>query len=71
MTVLTAYRKAEALLAAAKPSCHLPWWLVAGVGRIETGHAFGDRVDAKGNTRGRIMGPLLDGSMPGLTWTSC
>ena len=65
VTVLAAYRKAEALLAAAKPSCHLPWWLVAGVGRIETGHAFGGRVDAKGNTRGRITGPLLDGSMPG------
>lgn len=65
VTVLAAYRKAEALLAAAKPSCHLPWWLVAGVGRIETGHAFGGRVDANGNTRGRIMGPLLDGSMPG------
>lgn len=64
-TVLAAYRKAEANLAAAKPSCHLPWWLVAGVGRIETGHAFGGRVDANGNTRGRIMGPLLDGSMPG------
>jgi membrane-bound lytic murein transglycosylase B len=65
VTVLAAYRKAEALLAAAKPSCHLPWWLLAGVGRIETGHAFGGRVDANGNTRGRIMGPLLDGSMPG------
>ena len=65
MTVLAAYRKAEANLAAAKPSCHLPWWLVAGVGRIETGHAFGGRVDANGNTRGRIMGPLLDGSSPG------
>jgi membrane-bound lytic murein transglycosylase B len=65
VTVLAAYRKAEANLAAAKPSCHLPWWLVAGVGRVETGHAFGGRVDANGNTRGRIMGPLLDGSMPG------
>jgi membrane-bound lytic murein transglycosylase B len=65
VTVLAAYRKAEANLAAAKPSCHLPWWLVAGVGRVESGHAFGGRVDANGNTRGRIMGPLLDGSMPG------
>jgi membrane-bound lytic murein transglycosylase B len=65
VTVLAAYRRAEANLAAAKPSCHLPWWLVAGVGRIETGHAFGGRVEANGNTRGRIMGPLLDGSSPG------
>lgn len=65
VTVLAAYRKAEANLAAAIPSCHLPWWLVAGIGRIETDHAFGGRVDANGNTRGRIMGPLLDGSIPG------
>ena len=65
VTVLAAYRKAEALLAAAKPSCHLPWWLLAGVGRIETGHVYGGRVDEKGNTRGRITGPVLDGSMPG------
>ena len=64
VTVLAAYRRAEAL-AAAKPSCHLSWWLLAGVGRIETGHVYGGRVDEKGNTRGRITGPVLDGSMPG------
>ncbi|MEP6650803.1 MAG: hypothetical protein ABJA74_12985 [Lapillicoccus sp.] len=64
VTVLAAYRKSEAILAGAKPSCHLTWWLVASIGRIETGHAFGGRVDANGNTRGRIMGPVLDGSMP-------
>ncbi len=65
VTVLAAYRRAEAVLAAAQPSCHLSWWLLAGVGRIETGHVYGGRVDEKGNTRGRIMGPVLDGSMPG------
>ena len=65
VTVLAAYRRAEAVLAAAKPSCHLSWWLLAGVGRIETGHVYGGRVDEKGNTRGRITGPVLDGSMPG------
>ena len=65
VTALAAYKKAEALLAAAKPSCHLTWWLVASIGRIESGHAFGGRLDASGNTRGQIMGPLLDGSMPG------
>jgi membrane-bound lytic murein transglycosylase B len=65
VTALAAYKKAEAILAAAKPSCHLTWWLVASIGRIETGHAFGGRLDANGNTRGQIMGPLLDGSIPG------
>jgi membrane-bound lytic murein transglycosylase B len=65
ITALAAYKKAEALLAAAKPSCHLTWWLVASIGRIESGHAVGGRLDANGNTRGQILGPLLDGSMPG------
>jgi membrane-bound lytic murein transglycosylase B len=65
VTMLAAYRKAEANLAAGKPSCHLPWWLLAGIGRIESGHAYGGRVDANGNTRGRIVGIALDGSTPG------
>ena len=65
VTVLAAYRKAEANLAAAKPSCHLPWWVLAGIGRIESGHASGGRVDANGTTRGRIVGIVLDGSVPG------
>lgn len=65
VTVLAAYRKAEANLAAAKPSCHLPWWVLAGIGRIESGHASGGRVDANGTTRGRIVGIALDGSVPG------
>jgi membrane-bound lytic murein transglycosylase B len=65
VSMLAAYRKAEANLAAAKPSCHLPWWLLAGIGRIESSHAYGGRVDANGNTRGRIVGIALDGSTPG------
>jgi membrane-bound lytic murein transglycosylase B len=65
VSMLAAYRKAEANLAAGKPSCHLPWWLLAGIGRIESGHAYGGRVDANGNTRGRIVGIALDGSTPG------
>jgi membrane-bound lytic murein transglycosylase B len=65
VTVLAAYRKAEANLAAAKPSCHLPWWVLAGIGRIESGHASGGRVDGNGTTRGRILGIALDGSVPG------
>jgi membrane-bound lytic murein transglycosylase B len=65
LTVLAAYRQAEALLAQSTPSCHLPWWLLAGIGRIESGHAQGGRVDAAGTTRGQILGPRLDGSSPG------
>lgn len=65
VSVLTAYRQAEANLAGAMPSCHLPWWLIAGIGRIESGHAQGGRVDPAGTTRGRILGPVLDGSLAG------
>ncbi|MEI2731615.1 MAG: lytic murein transglycosylase [Dermatophilaceae bacterium] len=65
VSVLSAYRQAEANLGTSMPACHLPWWLLAGIGRIESGHAGGGRVDDAGTTRGRILGPVLDGSMPG------
>ncbi len=61
-TVLAAYRAAEAALAASNPSCRLPWNLVAGIGRVESGHASGGRVDGAGTTNGRILGPRLDGT---------
>lgn len=65
VTVLAAYRQAEANLAASMPACHLPWWVLAGIGRIESGHAGGGRVDETGTTRGLILGPRLDGSLAG------
>ena len=64
-TVLAAYRAAEAALAASNPSCRLPWNLVAGIGRVESGHASGGRVDGAGTTNGRILGPRLDGTTVG------
>ncbi len=64
-TVLAAYRAAEAYLATSAPSCRLPWWVLAGIGRIESGHASGGRVDAKGTTNGHIRGVRLDGSLAG------
>ncbi|MGZ8749600.1 MAG: lytic transglycosylase domain-containing protein, partial [Pseudonocardia sp.] len=64
-TVLAAYRAAEAALAASNPSCRLPWILVAGIGRVESGHASGGRVDGAGTTSGRILGPRLDGTTVG------
>ena len=64
-TVLAAYKAAEAALAVSNPSCHLPWNLVAGIGRVESGHASGGRVDGAGTTNGRILGPRLDGTTVG------
>ena len=65
VTVLEAYHRAEQNIAASDPSCRLPWWVLAGIGRIESGHASGGRVDANGTTRGKILGIRLDGSTPG------
>jgi hypothetical protein len=63
--VLDAYQFAQRTLAATRPGCHLSWSVLAGIGRIESGHASGGRVDAFGNTLGPILGPQLDGS-PGM-----
>jgi hypothetical protein len=64
-TVLAAYQKAANDLAVAKPGCHITWPLLAGIGKVESAHASGGRVDAAGNTRGKILGPVLDGG-PGM-----
>ncbi|MEW2389982.1 lytic murein transglycosylase [Streptomyces venezuelae] len=61
-TVLTAYRRAEAALATTDPGCRLPWQLLAAIGKVESGHARGGRVDAAGTTRTPILGPVLNGS---------
>lgn len=61
-TVLDAYKQAEAKLREAKPGCHLPWQLLAAIGKVESGQARGGRVDAEGTTIGRILGPQLNGS---------
>ncbi|MFD7154337.1 lytic transglycosylase domain-containing protein [Kribbella sp. NPDC059898] len=64
-TVLAAYQKAARDLALSMPGCHLTWPLLAGIGKVESSHASGGRVDAQGNTRGRILGPVLNGG-PGM-----
>lgn len=64
-TVLAAYQKAANDLALTQPNCHITWPLLAGIGKVESSHASGGRVDAAGNTRGRILGPVLDGG-PGM-----
>ncbi|MGK8510037.1 lytic transglycosylase [Nocardia asiatica] len=63
--VLAAYRNAELALASSAPGCGLSWNLLAGIGRIESGHARGGRTDAAGTTVTPIFGPALDGSLPG------
>ncbi|UFS93445.1 lytic murein transglycosylase [Nocardia huaxiensis] len=60
-----AYHNAERILAAENPVCGMPWSLLAGIGRVESTHAFGGKADADGNALDPIYGPVLDGSLYG------
>jgi len=60
--VLAAYQAAARTMATEQSSCHLPWALLAGIGRIESGHAEGGNLDATGRARTPIIGPKLDGT---------
>ncbi|WP_405900935.1 lytic murein transglycosylase [Streptomyces sp. NBC_00727] len=61
-TVLAAYRKAEATMGRSDPGCRLPWQLLAAIGKVESGHAAGGRVDKQGTTVSPILGPVLNGA---------
>ena len=61
---LAAYRSAARTEAAADPGCDLPWWLLAGIGFVESDHArSGGSAYARwsGVARPPIYGPVLDG----------
>ena len=60
-----AYVRAARHLAATDPSCGLNWWLVAGIGYVESGHAATGGSGApgwNGVARPPIIGPVLDGT---------
>ena len=56
-----AYQTAAQILATEIPSCHVDWSLLASIGRIESNHARGGQVDARGDTVPHILGPVLNG----------
>ncbi|GAB3128964.1 hypothetical protein GCM10027289_09670 [Tsukamurella serpentis] len=60
-----AYKAAADRMALEAPACGIEWNLVAAIGRIESGHADGGNVDARGQTLTPIEGPVLDGSLAG------
>src|ERR1700729_1263556 len=62
---LNAYRNAERMMATSDPNCGISWNLLAGIGRIESGHANGGATDARGTAARPIYGPALDGTLPG------
>jgi membrane-bound lytic murein transglycosylase B len=62
---LAAYRNAEQKMTTSNPDCGISWNLLAGIGRIESGHANGGATDARGTAVQPIYGPALDGTLPG------
>jgi hypothetical protein len=56
--LLAAYQQAAGRVA----SCHLRWPVLAGIGKVESNHARGGQVDARGTVTEPILGPeLADG----------
>jgi membrane-bound lytic murein transglycosylase B len=60
---LNAYRRAETLLGKADESCHLPWNLIAAIGRVESNHgrSGGNALDTDGIAQPGVYGVPLDG----------
>jgi hypothetical protein len=60
---LEAYRRAAAILAINEPACHLPWQLVAAIGRVESDHGRfgGAMLLSDGYGTRPIRGIPLDG----------
>lgn len=60
--VLIAYRNAADGLRSDDRACHLHWSVIAAIGKVESGHAYGGAVDRRGRTLSPILGPVLDGA---------
>ncbi len=60
---LAAYQRAETVINAADTTCHLPWQLVAAIGRVESDHGRtnGNVLDDQGVARPGIYGIALNG----------
>ncbi|WP_322759046.1 murein transglycosylase [Frankia sp. Cr2] len=60
--VLAAYQKAAQRTARERPGCQLAWPLLAGIGKVESGHAAGRSISADGTITPSIIGLPLDGN---------
>lgn len=60
---MRAYRTAATRIDATEPGCHLPWTLLAGIGRVESDHGRygGSVLGADGLSRPAIVGVALNG----------
>ncbi|MFZ2178642.1 MAG: lytic murein transglycosylase, partial [Rhodococcus sp. (in: high G+C Gram-positive bacteria)] len=62
---VTAYQNAERILSVEQPGCGMHWTLIAGIGRVESTHAYDGKTDDKGNMLEPVLGPVLDGHLAG------
>ncbi|MFJ2060358.1 hypothetical protein ACIOMM_31085 [Streptomyces sp. NPDC087908] len=64
--VLSAYVQAAQAVTTLRPKCSgMRWSVVAGIGKVESGHAAGHKVAANGDVTPRIFGVRLNGSGAG------
>ncbi|MGB2756926.1 MAG: lytic transglycosylase domain-containing protein [Acidimicrobiia bacterium] len=64
LVTLDAYLRAERAAAFTLAKCQLPWWALAGIGKVESNHARyrGSFPDARGHVSPPIIGAALDGT---------
>ncbi|RMI35739.1 lytic transglycosylase domain-containing protein [Nocardia stercoris] len=60
----TAYHHAQDVLAEENPDCHMSWSILAGIGQVESHHAYG-KLDAEGYPIKPVYGPVLNGTLAG------
>jgi membrane-bound lytic murein transglycosylase B len=60
---LAAYQRAATVIDAADTTCHMPWQLVAAIGRVESDHgrAEGNVLTNSGIDKPGVYGPVLNG----------
>ncbi|WP_260608960.1 NlpC/P60 family protein [Streptomyces sp. WAC 01325] len=64
--MLTAYKKAVRQVGKHAPKCRgMRWPILAGIAKVESNHAVGRSISARGDIRPKIYGVLLNGSGAG------
>ncbi len=64
--MLTAYKKAVQQVGKHAPKCRgMRWPILAGIAKVESNHAVGRNISARGDIRPKIYGVLLNGSGAG------
>lgn len=63
LVALNAYVIAARVQEEENPRCQIGWWMLAGIGKIESihGHFGQSTLDVNGDTTDKITGPALDG----------